>query len=46
MLLGLNHIHSMKIVHRDVKLENILVNGKGHLKFIDFGLSKEVNTMS
>jgi calcium-dependent protein kinase len=42
ILLALNYIHSHSIVHRDLKLENILYDTKGgnHLKLIDFGFSK------
>jgi serine/threonine protein kinase len=42
ILLALNYIHSHGIVHRDMKLENILYDAKGtnHLKLIDFGFSK------
>jgi serine/threonine protein kinase len=42
MLLALNYIHSHKIVHRDLKLENFLYDQKNssHLKLIDFGFSK------
>jgi serine/threonine protein kinase len=51
---GLKYIHSKKIIHRDLKLENILVNFKNEedkknldllkseIKIIDFGLAIEV----
>jgi len=42
MLLGINHIHSYKIVHCDIKAENILINPKTYdIKIIDFGLSSD-----
>ena len=37
-LLALQHLHTHKIVHRDLKLENILVNNDD-IKLIDFGIS-------
>mmetsp|Transcript_37334 Transcript_37334/g.79325 ORF Transcript_37334/g.79325 Transcript_37334/m.79325 type:complete len:550 (-) Transcript_37334:58-1707(-) len=42
MLLAVNYLHSHGIVHRDLKLENFLYDGKfsEHLKLIDFGFSK------
>ena len=37
-LLGLQHMHSNLIVHRDIKLENILINNKYQVKLADFSM--------
>merc|ERR1719168_251532 len=38
-LLGLEHIHSHGIIYRDMKLENILLDQKGHCSLSDLGLA-------
>lgn len=45
MLLGLKKLHSLGVVHRDVKIENILIEPKTlNIKYIDFGLSRYGNS--
>ncbi|CAK77849.1 unnamed protein product (macronuclear) [Paramecium tetraurelia] len=36
---GLKHIHSLNIMHRDIKLENILVKDSSTIVIADFGLA-------
>jgi serine/threonine protein kinase len=41
---GLRHLQSRKLLHRDVKPANILVNHAGQVKLTDFGISKDLNS--
>ena len=40
LLHGLSYLHSQGIVHRDLKLANLLVTSSGILKIADFGLAR------
>lgn len=37
---GVDYLHSHGIAHRDIKLENLLMNAEGHIKISDFGVSE------
>lgn len=37
---SLNYLHSKKIVHRDVKTENMLLDAHRTLKIADFGVAR------
>ncbi|KAF9156111.1 hypothetical protein DFQ26_009465, partial [Actinomortierella ambigua] len=39
--LAVQHCHAKKIVHRDLKLENILLDEHNDIKLIDFGFTRE-----
>lgn len=43
IILGLSYIHSKKIIHRDLKCENIFLFKNELVKIGDFGVSKEIS---
>jgi len=44
IILGIQHIHSKNIVHRDIKLENILIDLNNKIKICDFGIGIMLNS--
>ena len=43
LITALKHIHSHNIVHRDIKLDNILIDLNNNIKLCDFGVSKQIH---
>ena len=39
-LIGLNYIHENKIIHKDIKPENLVYDSNGYIHITDFGISK------
>ena len=42
LLSALGHLHSRRVLHRDVKPDNVLLTRSGEVKICDFGVSKVV----
>ena len=40
LVLGIEAIHNLKAIHRDIKPDNVLIDRDGHVKLSDFGLSR------
>jgi len=41
IIIAIEELHRNGVIHRDIKLDNILIDKEGHIKLTDFGLSKE-----
>ena len=44
MLLAVESIHHQKVIHRDLKCENILIDPYGNIRIIDFGFARALGS--
>ena len=46
MVYGIAHCHCRSVLHRDIKLDNILLDEKGNVKVCDFGISRPLEDLA
>ena len=44
IVLAFEYLHSMNVIYRDLKPENLLLDNEGHVKITDFGFAKIVDS--
>lgn len=46
ILSGLMTMHDAGYIHRDIAPDNIMITNDGHIKLIDFGIAKKMNSLT
>lgn len=44
VLVAMEMLHKHKVIYRDLKPENVMIDKEGHIKLIDFGFAKKLNS--
>lgn len=42
LALAVEHVHGQGYIHKDIKIENVMLDHRGHVKLVDFGLADKL----